>query len=124
MIRFCNQTGVGLIPWSPLYGGNLARQVGYNESARSKMPSPMIPGLTEADEEIIRRVEDLAGKKGWKMSHVALAWLKSKGATPIVGFNSVKTVDEACDLRGKTLTEEEVKYLEEPYVPKVIIGHD
>jgi aryl-alcohol dehydrogenase-like predicted oxidoreductase len=42
--------------------------------------------MTEADKEIIGRVEELAGKKGWKMSHVALAWLVSKGAASIVGL--------------------------------------
>ncbi|KAF9875182.1 hypothetical protein CkaCkLH20_07448 [Colletotrichum karsti] len=123
MNRFCDETGVGIMPWSPLFGGNLARPLGYNESARSQMKSPMNPGLTGADEEIIRRVQEVAGKKGWSMSHVALVWVTSKGAIPVTGFNSVKRIDEACELRGKTLTEEEIKYLEEPYVPKNIIGH-
>ena len=76
-----------------------------------------------ADEKIIRRVEELADEKGWKMSQVALAWHKAKGTVPIVGFNSIRRMDEACDVRGKTLTDEEVKYLEEPYVPKSIQGH-
>lgn len=123
MNRFCNDTGVGIIPWSPLFGGRLARAVGYDESLRSKKPSPFDSGLTEADEKIICRVEELADKKGWKMSQVALAWHKAKGAVPIVGFNSIKRMDEACDVRGKTLTDEEVKYLEEPYMPKSIQGH-
>jgi aryl-alcohol dehydrogenase-like predicted oxidoreductase len=123
MNRFCNDTGVGIIPWSPLFGGRLARTVGYDESLRSKKPSPFDSGLTEADEKIICRVEELADKKGWKMSQVALAWHKAKGAVPIVGFNSIKRMDEACDVRGKTLTDEEVKYLEEPYMPKSIQGH-
>ena len=65
----------------------------------------------------------MAGKREWKMSHVALAWLKCKGAVPIIGCNSVGRIEEACDLRGKSLTEEECKYLEEPYVPKNIQGH-
>jgi aryl-alcohol dehydrogenase-like predicted oxidoreductase len=123
MIRFCNETGVGLLPWSSLFAGNLARPLGYKDSTRSKTLSPHGSGLTEADEEIIRRVEQLAGKKGWKMSHVALAWHRSKGTVPIVGFNSVSRIDDACYLRGKSLTAEEVEYLEEPYVPKRIVGH-
>jgi len=113
MIRFCSQTGVGLLPWSPLFGGKLARPLGYKDSTRSRTSSPH---LTAADEEIIQRVEQLAGKKGWKMSHVALAWFTNKGAVPIVGFNSISRIDEACGMRGKSLTAEEVKYLEEPYV--------
>lgn len=58
------------------------------------------------------------------MSHVALSWLKSKGiSSPIIGFSKVERIDEALETRGKELTQEEVKYLEEPYVPKNIIGH-
>lgn len=123
MNRFCQETGVGIIPYSPMFGGKLARPLGQNESTRAKTPTPMAPGLTDVDDEIIRRVEALASKKGWKMSHVALAWLRKKGATPIVGFNSIKRIDEACKLRGKVLTDEDVKYLEEPYAPKPIVGH-
>ena len=123
MNRFCNATGVGLIPWSPLFGGKLARPLGVNDSIRSKHLHPMDKGLTAEDKEIIRRVEELAGKKGWKMAHVALAWLRVKGTSPTVGFNSVARIDEACDVRGKVLTADEVAYLEEPYVAKAIVGH-
>lgn len=123
MNRFCNETGVGIINWSPLFAGSLARPVGYDESPRSKNPMPHDNELTKADEEIVNRVEELAGKKGWKMSQVSLVWLKSKGTIPIVGFNSVGRIDEACETRGKELTAEERKYLEEPYVPKNVFGH-
>ncbi|KAL0937144.1 aldo-keto reductase [Colletotrichum truncatum] len=123
MNRFCNDTGVGIMPWSPLFGGKLARALGYDKSERSQVKGPMNPGLTEADEEIIRRVEEIAGKKGWSMSHVALSWIRSKGGIPVTGFNSIERIEEACELRGKTLTADEIKYLEEPYVPKNIMGH-
>ncbi|KAG4441416.1 hypothetical protein IFR05_003103 [Cadophora sp. M221] len=124
MIRFCNATGVGLIPYSPLAGGKLARPVGYEESTRSQMTAgPGIAPLTEVDVEIIKRVETLAKKKGWKMSQVGLAWLRSKGAAPINGLNSVDRLEEACNVRDKTLDEEEVKLLEEPYQPKTVVGH-
>jgi aryl-alcohol dehydrogenase-like predicted oxidoreductase len=123
MIRFCKETGVGIIPYSPMLGGQLARPLGQNDSVRAKTPHPMNPVLTPADEEIIRRVEKIAAVKNWKMSQVALTWLRSKGAIPIVGFNSVNRVDDACSLRGVSLTDEEVKFLEEPYIPKQIQGH-
>ena len=79
--------------------------------------------LTHEDEAIIKRVQELAEKKGWKMSQVALVWIIQKGAIPIVGFSNIARIDEACDVRGKSLTDEEMKYLEEPYMPKEIIGH-
>ena len=58
------------------------------------------------------------------MSHVALAWLTKKGVTsPIIGFSKVERIDEAIDLKGKELTDEEMQLLEEGYVPKMIMGH-
>lgn len=123
MIKYCQQTGVGLIPWAPLYRGLLARPWQSVTTARSESMSAMFKETSEADEKIVNRVQELAEKKGWKMSHVALAWIIQKGTTPIVGFSSLARLEEAADVRGKTLTEEEIQYLEEPYVPKKIIGH-
>jgi aryl-alcohol dehydrogenase-like predicted oxidoreductase len=80
-------------------------------------------GLSEVDIKTIERVQELADKKGWKMSQVALAWINKRIASPIIGFSSVERMDEALEVRGKTLTEEEEKYLEELYTPKAIVGH-
>jgi aryl-alcohol dehydrogenase-like predicted oxidoreductase len=68
-------------------------------------------------------VEKVAKDKGWKMSEVALAWVNKRVSSPIIGFSSVERVDEALAANGKVLTEEEEKYLEEPYKAKAIIGH-
>lgn len=57
------------------------------------------------------------------MSQVALAWIGENVSSPIIGFSSVERMDEALDVKGKTLTEDERKYLEEPYKPKPIAGH-
>ncbi|KAF3024726.1 hypothetical protein E8E14_001596 [Neopestalotiopsis sp. 37M] len=123
MLRFCHETGIGVIPWSPLFAGRLARPVGWDGSLRSKKPSGHHPGMTPEDEQIIGRVQEIAQKRGWKMCHVALAWHKNKGTIPIVGLNSAERVQEACEVRDKILTEEEVKYLEEPYIPRRVFGH-
>lgn len=85
--------------------------------------NPMMSQVTEADITTIKRVEELAKKKGWKMSQVALAWIVQQGTIPIVGFSSLGRLDEAAGVRGKELTADEMKYLEEPYVPKQIVGH-
>jgi len=79
--------------------------------------------LTDADYKTIARVQELAEKKGWKMSQVALAWINKRISSPIIGFSSIERIDEAIEVRGKTLTEEEEKYLEELYQPKAISGH-
>ncbi|KAJ5946485.1 hypothetical protein N7454_003324 [Penicillium verhagenii] len=123
MNRYCNETGVGLIPWSPLFAGRLARPVGEESSLRSKRPSYHHPGLTDADKSIIKRVQEVAEKKNWNMSHVALTWLRSKGTIPIVGCTSIEKIDDMCELKGKTLTDEEVRYLEELYEARPVAGH-
>jgi aryl-alcohol dehydrogenase-like predicted oxidoreductase len=120
MNKYCHETGVGLIPWAPLYRGHLARPADSGATTRSKTGNADLKG---ADAEIIKRVEELAKKKGWAMSHVALAWIIQKGTVPIVGFSSLKRLEEAVDVKGKSLTDEEMKYLEEPYLPKPVVGH-
>jgi len=125
MNKFCAETGVGLIPWAPLYRGHLARPSSSEDTDRSAATKnhSMFKDGTGPDISIIKRVEELATKHGWKMSQVALAWIIQKGTIPIVGFSNLGRLDEAVDVKGKTLTDEEMKYLEEPYQPKPVIGH-
>ena len=80
-------------------------------------------GQTESDKEVIKRVQELAEKHGWKMSHVALAWINKRISSPIIGFSSIARMDEALEARGKELTADEEKYLEEPYVARAVQGH-
>ncbi|KAL1652827.1 hypothetical protein SLS61_004447 [Didymella pomorum] len=127
MNRFCNMTGVGLIPWAPLCRGHLARPASsFGSTKRSegeKEAAEQQTGHTQADHQIVQRVEELADKHGWKMSHVALAWINKRVASPIIGFSSVERMDEALEARGKVLTEEEERYLEELYESRKIVGH-
>ncbi|KAF2249354.1 aldo-keto reductase-like protein [Trematosphaeria pertusa] len=127
MNRFCNSTGVGLIPWAPLCRGHLARPASkFGETIRSegeKNNGSSFSGHSENDKKMIERVEELAKKHGWKMSTVALAWINKRVTSPIIGFSTEGRMDEALESRGKTLTEEEEKYLEELYQPRVIQGH-
>lgn len=78
---------------------------------------------TEADIIIVSRVEELAKKKGWSMSEVSLAWIKTKVTSPVVGFSSLNRVEEALAVREKDLDEDEVAFLEEAYIPRQISGH-
>ncbi len=75
------------------------------------------------DQKIVGRVQEIAEKRGWKMSHVAMAWINKRCASPIIGFSSVGRIDEALDIKGKELTDEEEKYLEELYVARAVEGH-
>lgn len=107
--------------WGPLAQGILARpasQAGKTERSKSK------PGPVDADAAIIARVQELAEKKSWPMSHVALAWSNQRISSPIIGFSSIDRMDEAIAANGRMLTEEEEQYLEELYQPKRVMGFD
>jgi len=90
----------------------------------------------DAENEIIDRVEALAKEKGISMAQLATAWLLSKDSTlsnqlswlvavsaPIVGLNSEERIKEMVEAVHIELTEEEIKQLEEPYIPRTILGH-
>ena len=69
-------------------------------------------------------MEELAKKKGWTMSQVALSWLLHKGvSSPIIGLSSLERMEEALQVRSRELADEEQRYLEEEYLPKNIMGH-
>jgi aryl-alcohol dehydrogenase-like predicted oxidoreductase len=87
MNAYCAFAGIGLIPWGPLNAGQLARPLGSPNTARSKDE----PAPRAFEEEIVRRVQEVAEKRGWRMSQVALAWIGGKVTSPIVGFSSVCT---------------------------------
>ncbi|CAG7558749.1 unnamed protein product [Fusarium equiseti] len=124
MIRYCNDTGVGLIPWAPLCRGHLARPPkDFGSTDRSKGEKESSGELSEVDNKIIGRVMEIAEKRGWAMAEVALAWIGERVTSPIIGFSSVERIDQAVGARGKVLSKEEVQYLEELYEPKAIAGH-
>ncbi|EMD34209.1 hypothetical protein CERSUDRAFT_117111 [Gelatoporia subvermispora B] len=118
--------GVGSIPWSPLARGILTRPLGQTTKRSESDPLYKIYD-TEHDgtAQIVNRVEELAKKKGVSMAQIAVAWSFSKdGVTaPIVGTTSLKNLEEIIGAIDIKLTDEEVKYLEEPYKPLRTAGH-
>ena len=120
MNPFCDAEGVGLVPWSPLARGLLARPWDVR-SARAerdeKAKKWFVGGQNEA---IVRRVEEIARVKGCGMGSVAMAWLLRKGACPIVGLNSVERIEAALETLDVELTDADVEYLEDPYRPLAV----
>jgi versiconal hemiacetal acetate reductase len=77
-----------------------------------------------ADKEIVARVQELAKKKELTMAQVAMGWVFSKGGMiPICGLNNKDQIDQAVEGMKVTSTEEECKYNDDPYVPKMIMGY-
>lgn len=126
MIPYCNKTGVGIIPWSPLSRGTLARPYLSRSSFREKtdrfLDREIRSRETTADEATIGRVEEIAKKHETTMATIAIAWLLSKGASPIVGLGTVERIEEAVQAVKFKLDEKEIQYLEEPYLPKAVSG--
>ncbi|MCJ1250127.1 hypothetical protein MMC30_007353 [Trapelia coarctata] len=127
MIPYCRDVGVGCIPWSPIARGVLSRPWQDRTSLRESHDNylnVMVNRDSEVDKAIVDRVEEIAKAKGVSMAAVATAWCLSKpGVNPIVGLNSKERIDQAVEAIQVKLTEEEVKRLEEPYLPKMITGH-
>jgi len=117
--------GVGSIPWSPLARGALTRPLGQR-SIRADNDTWHDEYLKEpGNQEVVRRVEELAKKRGVSMAQLSLAWTLTKDivTAPIIGTTSLDKLKELIDAVDLKLSEEEIKYLEEPYKPMGIIGH-
>ena len=73
--------------------------------------------------QIVARVTELAEKYGVRMQQIALAWHWAKDvAAPIVGATKAKYLDDAAAALAVKLTDEDIAYLEAPYVPHRIVG--
>lgn len=128
MIPYCQATGVGLVPWSPIARGVLTRPWADRSSQRQQSDAMLQrlirSGETEVEKTIVDRVEELSKKKGVPMAQVAIAWCVSKkGVNPIVGLSKPERIEEAVGALKVQLSDEEVAYLEEPYRPKRVQGY-
>lgn len=121
MNPYCNETGVGLVPWSPLAGGSLARPYGSHGTARSSQEN-FRKDHGPADQIITDRVEELAKKKGATMAQIATAWALAKGCAPILGMSTPARIDEAIDSLKIKLSKEDLEYLEAPYQATRVLG--
>ncbi|KAF9565585.1 Aldo keto reductase [Agrocybe pediades] len=124
--KISSHFGVGCIPWSPLARGLLTRPLDGNKTKRGETDF-FIGKYSEAPgtAAVLKRVEEVANKKGISMAQVAIAWsLHKEGVTaPIVGTTSLKNLEDIIAGVHVSLSSEEIKYLEEPYLPQSVIGH-
>lgn len=126
MLPFCRDAGVGVIPWSPLARGRLARP--WGEGSERSATDGYTPALYKeeiaADREIVGQVVEIAAARGVKPAQVALAWLLGKDpvAAPVIGATRPGQLADAAEALALTLTPEEVAALEAPYRPRAVIG--
>jgi aryl-alcohol dehydrogenase-like predicted oxidoreductase len=128
MNPYCAATSVGLFPWSPLAAGVLTHS--WEDRTDEREKTDVFLKLLfrnkeiQTDKEIVRRVQEVAEKRGVSMAVIAIAWVLSKGTmAPICGLYTKQQVDDSMNALSVQLTEEESKYLEEVYVSKAVMGY-
>lgn len=119
MIPMCLDQGVGLTPYSPLAKGRAARPWG-ERTARSAADDVARAFDRDADEPVVRAVQDVAGARGVPMAQVALAWVLSKPVVscPIVGATRPTHLADAVAALDLGLTDAEIDRLESGYTPQ------
>jgi aryl-alcohol dehydrogenase-like predicted oxidoreductase len=129
MLPFCADQGVAVLPYSPLARGMLAgnrNRQGERRSTRAG-DDPLSDQRynSDADFDVVDRLAEVAGERGAPPAQVALAWLLSRpGVTaPIIGATRLGHVTDALGASQLTLSDEEVRRLEQPYVPHPVLGH-
>jgi len=129
MLPLCDDEGVGVIPWSPLARGYLTRphdEIDATTRGETEEHLYEHPYREGGGPEINERVAELAAEKGVTMAQIALAWLLHKDwvDAPIVGTTSVEHLEDAVEALEISLSSSDMAYLEEPYEPVRVSGHE
>ena len=124
MVPLCKEDNIALTPYSALAGGRLAKHPGetskrLEEDAYAKFK---YDATADQDRVIIERVAELAEKRGVSMTEISLAWLLTKVTSPVVGATKFHHIEGAVKAVNLKLTNDEISYLEEPYIPHRLVG--
>lgn len=124
MAKLCAEDNIAMTPYSALAGGRLCRHNGESTKRLREDDYARLKYDASAaqDDIIIGRVAEVAEKRGVSMTEVALAWLLTKVAAPVVGTTKITQIEGAAKAVDLTLTQDEIHYLEEAYVPHRLVG--
>jgi aryl-alcohol dehydrogenase-like predicted oxidoreductase len=128
MLPLCLDEGVGVIPWSPLARGLLARgrSASTARSGSDQYVRELYDRSADADAAVVDAVSAVASARGIPNAQVALAWLLRQPAVtaPIVGATKLPHIEDAVAAVDVELTDEEASTMESPYLPHAISGHE
>jgi aryl-alcohol dehydrogenase-like predicted oxidoreductase len=130
MLPLCLAEGTGVLPWSPLARGRLARapeaQSSTTRGQTDEYGKKLYSGTEELDKQVIDRVGEVAKARDIPRAQIALAWLLHKPAitAPIVGATKSHHLEEAVAAVDVKLSDAEIEALEAPYVPHRIAGFE
>jgi aryl-alcohol dehydrogenase-like predicted oxidoreductase len=126
MLPLCAAEGIGVIPWSPLARGRLTRPWDdkTHRSETDETGKRLYTKSAEADRTVVERVGEVAKQRGVPRAQVALAWVLAKPVVtaPIVGATKLQHLEDALAAVSLKLSADEIKALEEPYVPHAVVG--
>jgi aryl-alcohol dehydrogenase-like predicted oxidoreductase len=127
MMPLCQAEGIGVVPWSPLARGRLARPWQTESTKRfetDQFGKTLYSKTEEADRKVVDRLGELSEKRGVPRAQLALVWMLSKPfvTSPIVGATKPNHLSDAVAALSLRLTPEEMASLEEPYTPHPVLG--
>lgn len=127
MLPLCAEEGIGVIPWSPIARGKLARpwteQAATDRSTSDEYGKKLFGQTADLDRPIIDTVEAIAASRDVPMAQIALAWVMSNPVVtaPIVGASKPHHLEDALAALEITLTDEEIETLESCYTPRAVM---
>ena len=124
MAELCREDNIAMTPYSALASGRLSRKTGETSKRAEEDSYAKFKYDKTASQDgiIIDRVAEIAEKRGVTMTEVSLAWLLTKVTAPVVGATKMHHIEGAVKAAELELADEEIKYLEEPYVPHALAG--
>lgn len=124
MARLCLEDNIAMTPYSALAGGRLSKHPGETSKRLKEDSYAHLKYDATADQDniIINRVAQLADKHGVSMTEISLAWLLTKVAAPVVGATKLHHIEGAAKAVSLALTDNDLTFLEEPYVPHKLVG--
>jgi aryl-alcohol dehydrogenase-like predicted oxidoreductase len=127
MLPLCRSEKIAVTPYSPLASGRLTRD--WSETTKryetDQIAKSKYDATADADKLVVERLAKIAEKREVPRTQVALAWLLQKEpvVAPIIGVTSISQLETAVGSLSVKLTQEEIQFMEEPYIPHKIVGH-
>jgi 1-deoxyxylulose-5-phosphate synthase len=122
MHPYCLDSGVGVLPWSPLARGRLTRDwdVATERTKSDAFGSTLYRREEESNRAIVEAVARVAHGRGVSRAQIALAWVAQQAAVtaPIVGATRAEHIEDAVAAAGIRLEERELAELEDAYTPR------
>ena len=127
MLPLCRDQGIAVIPWSPLARGRLTRP--WDQSTArletDEFGRTLYARTGDADRKVAEAVGEVAQARGLPRAQIALAWVlqKSEVTAPIIGATRLDQLDDAVAALSITLSADEIRSMQAPYVPHAVTGH-